>query len=250
VLAADTPPQVLGWNVRGAFEAGGMWRGGERSSSKFEEYRDMDNGFLGEFYLQGEKKDSPYHFDLWAKNPGRDDQAYDGGFGRYGTFFLDLGWDRVRHVLSNSAQTIFQETDGNFTLDPAQRTLIQTNFNSGDRDLIAATIHGQARHVNLAFNTDVGFARFKLTPTEALRFDLEYSNRRNEGTRAVSATMLDNVITELAVPLDQMTHEAKFMAEFAKPNYAFQLGYIGSFFQNEFRRYTWDNPAAIPGAPP
>jgi MtrB/PioB family decaheme-associated outer membrane protein len=243
-LAADAGPRVLGWNVTGSIEAGGMWSAGEHNSSKFDDYRDMDNGFLGELYLKGEKNNSPYHFDIWAKNPARDDQAYEGALGQYGLFRLDLGWDRVRHVLSNSAQTIFHESGGDFTLDPAQRAAIEATFAGGvaNRANIAATIYGLGRPVDLAYNTDVGFVGLQLTPTEGLRFNLEYNNRRNEGTRATSATMANDVITELAIPLDQMTHEAKFMAEYAKPNFAIQLGYTGSFFDNEFKSYRWDNP--------
>ena len=243
-LAADAGSQALGWRLSGSIEAGGMWSAGEHSSSKFEDYRDMDNGFLGELYLKGEKNNSPYHFDIWAKNPARDDQAYEGAFGRYGTFLLDMGWNQVPHVLSNSAQTIFQESGGNFTLDPAQRANIEANFNSGDRNLIAATIYGLGQHVDLAYNTNVGFVGLKLTPTEALRFNLEYNNRQNEGARGTSATMAGSVITELAIPLDQTTHEARFMAEYAKPDFAIQFGYTGSFFQNEFRSYSWDNPVS------
>jgi MtrB/PioB family decaheme-associated outer membrane protein len=242
--AADADPQLLGWRVNGFIEAGGMWSAGEHNSSKFEDYRDMDNGFLGELDLKGEKNNSPYHFDLWAKNPSRDDQAYEGAFGRYGTFLLDLGWNQVPHVLSNSAQTIFRESGGNFTLDPAQRANIETIFNSGNNANIAATIYGLAQHVDLDFTTSVGFVGLKLTPTEALRFNLEYNNRRNEGTRATSATMASSVITELATPLDQTTHEAKFMAEYATPNFGIQLGYTGSFFQNDYHSYSWDNPVS------
>src|SRR5512136_1208579 len=93
---ARAAQEALDWRVDGSVEAGGMYSFGERGSSTFNKYRDMDNGFLGEIDLYGEKtKDSPYFFELRAKNPARDDQLYDGAFGRFGLFRLDLSWDRT-----------------------------------------------------------------------------------------------------------------------------------------------------------
>lgn len=273
-LAASADTEVLDWKVGGSVEAGGMYSFGERGSSKFNDYRDMGNGFLGELSLKGEKKDSAYFFDLWLKNPARDDQAYEGAIGKYGMFTLDLGWDRVRHVLSNDAQTMFQESGGDFTIGARSSiTTTPTNLlypaaancsagtvtswncpnpirsstaiavNNAQYNFISNTISGLGRPVDLAYNTDVGFVGFKLTPTEALRFDLEYNNRRNDGYRPTSVTL--NNMVELAIPIDQMTHEVKFGAEYAAPNFAVQFGYTGSLFDNGNQSYTFDNPNSI-----
>lgn len=233
---ASAGTEVLDWNVSGSIEAGGIYSFGERGSSKFNEYRDMDNGFVGDLTLRGEKKDSPYYFDLRAKNPARDDQLYGGEFGRYGLFRLDLGWDRTPHVLSNSAQTIFQESGSNFTIPLALRPFTTANAQ--------ARINSLTRSVDLGFNTDVGRAGFKLTPTDEWRFDIEYSNRRREGHRPLGTVIGSpgGSVTELAVPIDNMTHEVKFGAEFARPAYALQFNYTGSIFRNEFDSYSWDNP--------
>jgi len=246
--AASAGPEVLGWNVTGTVEGGGIYSFGERGSSRFNEYRDMDNGFIGDLSLRGEKKDSPYYFDLRTKNPARDDQLYEGEFGRYGLFRLDLGWDRTPHVLSNSARTIFQERDGDFTLPSGQlRTDIRTNITSGVASTARTTINDLLRPVDLSFNTDVGRAGFKLTPTEALSFDLEYSNLRREGRRPLGTVIGSpgGSPVELAIPVDNMTHEVKFGAEFAREAYGLQFSYIGSIFRNNFDNYSWDNPSVI-----
>ncbi len=279
-MAASAGTEVLDWNVSGSVEAGGIYSFGERSSSKFDQYRDMDNGFVGGLSLQGEKKDSPYFFDLRVKNPARDDQAYGGALGRYGLFRLDLLWDRTPHVLSNSAQTIFQESGSDFTLPPTLRTTITTpitvspipnaaNCGAGtivswncpnplqtstpipsggpQFNFIRGTINGLLRPLDLAFNTDVGSAGLKLTPSEDLRFDLEYSNLRREGYRPLGTVIggPGGSPTELAIPIDNMTQEVKFGAEFARADYALQFNYSGSIFRNEFDGYTWDNPLQV-----
>ena len=270
--AASGGTEVLDWNVSGSVEAGGIYSFGERGSSKFNQYRDMDNGFVGELSLRGEKKDQPYFFDLYGKNPARDDQLYEGAFGQYGMFRLDLGWDRTPHVLSNNAQTIFQQNGSDFTLPATLRNTITTtpagylngtaaNCNgtiswtcpypvgsntaitkgNSQYNFIRDTINGLLRPVDLGFNTDEGFVGLKLTPTEALRFDVEYNNRRSEGYRAMGA-QINSVPVELAIPINNMTHEVKFGAEFARPAYAIQFNYMASIFQNEYQSYTWDSP--------
>jgi len=256
--AAAAPTEVLDWNVSGSIDAGGIYSFGERSSSKFNEYRDMDSGFVGVLSLRGEKKDQPYFFELNAKNPARDDQGYEGAFGRYGLFTLDLGWDRTPHVLSNSAQTIFQRSESNFTLPSTLRSAITTTFTAIPANVAATpisaanaalianiqnTINGLLRPVDLSFNTDVARAGLKLTPTEEWQFDLEYSNLRRQGFRPVG-TLIGGPTgspTELAVPIENYTHEVKVGAEYARPDWALQFGYTGSIFRNNFDNYTWDN---------
>ncbi|HLE82631.1 MAG TPA: MtrB/PioB family outer membrane beta-barrel protein, partial [Dehalococcoidia bacterium] len=195
-LAAAAGTEVLAWSVNGSVEAGGMYEFGENKSSKFNDYRDMDSGFVGELSLRGEKKESPYFFDLWVKNPARDDGAYSGEFGRYGMFRLELGWDRVRHVLSNTATTMFQENpEGDFTIPSSLRTAITrtpagflngtaanctgiTNWtcpypvgsstaptvNNPQFNFIRDTINGLSRPIDYAFNTDVGIVGLRFTP--------------------------------------------------------------------------------------
>lgn len=243
--AASAGSDVLDWKVSGSIEAGGMLSYGERGSSKFNEYRDMDNGFIGELSLTGEKKDQPYYFHLRATNPARDDQGYEGVFGRYGLFRLDLGWDRTPHVLSNTAQTIFQESSGTFTLPSTLRATIATNFAAAaSTATVRDTINGLLRPVDLSFNTDVGRVGLKVTPTEDWRFDLEYSNLRRQGYRPVGTVIGSpgGSVIELAVPLENYTHEVKFGAEYARPTWAVQFNYAGSIFRNQFDSYTWENP--------
>ncbi len=245
-LGASGGSEVLDWHVEGALEAGGLYSAGDRSSSKFKEYRDMDNGFVGELHLRGEKKEQPYFFEFKAKNPARDDQGYEGLFGRYGLFKLELGWDRTPHVLSATAQTIFQESkeDGSvrFTLPSTLRSSIASTFGTTSKpNDIRDTINGLLRPVDLSINTDVARVGVKVTPTEEWQFDLEYSSLRREGRRPWGTTF-NFQVDELAIPIENYTHEVKFGTEYARPDWAVQFNYTGSIFVNEFESYQLDNP--------
>jgi len=250
---AQAAQDALDWKVSGDVEVGGMYGFGERSSSRFNNYRDMDNGFLGEVNLQGEKKDwdVPLFFEIGIKNPARDDQRYEGAFGWYGLFKLDLSWDRTPVDLSNSAQTIWQQNDdGSFRLPSTLRSTIATTFTTAPtspagRAAISGTINGLLRPVELGYNTDVGKAGVKFTPLEGMRFDVEYMNIRREGKRPIGAQMAGSTagpIHELAIPIENYTQEVKVGMEYARPTWGLQFNYTGSLFYNEFSGYTWDNP--------
>ena len=247
---ARAEEEVLDWKVSGAVEAGGMFPWGNRSSAKWNEYRDMTSGFLGELDLKAEKKDSPYYFELRVKNPARDDQMYEGAFGRYGMFKLELSWDQTPQVYSNSAQTIYQQNGDAFNLPATQRAAIATTFTTAPttvagRTNINNTINGLLRPVSLGFNTDVGEVAFKYTPLEDLRFDIGYMNIRRQGTRPIGVQMAGSTsgpINELAVPIENFTNEVKVGAEYAKAAWGLQFGYTGSFFTNHYTGISWDNP--------
>jgi MtrB/PioB family decaheme-associated outer membrane protein len=248
--------EVGDWRVEGSVEAGGMGRSGNTGSAMFNKYRDMDNGFLGELEMSGEKKDAPYFFDLRVKNPSRDDQLYEGVFGQYGLFKVDLEWDRTPHVISNNAQTIWQLNGDKFQLPASQRAAIAATFavtgTPAARAAIQNTVQGLLRPVDLGFNTDTGRAGLKLTPTEDLRFNLEYLNIHREGKRPIGMQMTGSTsgpVNELAVPVDNMTHEIKFGAEYAKAKWGLQFNYTGSFFSNNFSGFTVDNPLTAVSTP-
>lgn len=241
VLAGEAGTEVMGWDVSGSVEAGGMYSFGERSSSKFNDYRDMDNGFIGELSLRGEDTTNPYHFNLDVTNPAREDQKYDGSFGQYGLFQLDLGWDRVPHVLSNDAETVFQQNGSTFTLPSTSVPFTAANAQS--------RINSLTRPVELKFNTDTGQAGFKFTPTEEWTFDVGYENIRRQGYSPLGTVIGSpgGSPTELAIPIDNMTQNVKFGAEYARMGYVLQFGYNASIFQNDYSSYTWANPTTATG---
>ena len=251
-LAAGAGVEGLGWVVGGSIDVGGMYSFGENQSAKYNEYRDMDNGFLGELSLRGEMKDAPYYFDFEMKNPTRTDQWYEGAFGRFGMFRLEMGYNETPHVLSNSAGTIYQQSDGIFTLPPSLRGNIAAIFtgppaptSAAGRAAISSTINGLLRPVDLGFNTGVGGVALQYTPLDSLRFDLAYLNIRKEGTRPMGGQMSGSTsgpVNELAIPINNSTNEVKFGAEYARVNWGLQFGYTGSFFDNQYTGYTWDNP--------
>lgn len=257
--AAAAGVEGLGWVVGGSIEAGGMYSFGNTDSSKYNNYRDMDNGFLGELILKGEKKDSPYYFEIGAKNPARTDQAYEFAFGRFGMFYLDGEWNQTPIVLSNNARTIYQLSGDTFYLPSAQRTSIAAAFTGppgpttvAGRVNINNTINRLLWPVDLGYNSNVGRVDLKYTPLDGLRFDFGYENITQQGNRAASAQMAGSTsgpINELAIPIETSTNQFKFGAEYARANWGLQFKYLGSFFNNENTGYTWQNPAVVTSTP-
>jgi MtrB/PioB family decaheme-associated outer membrane protein len=250
---ARAAQEVAGWDVSGYVEGGGAYVWGDTNSAKFDQYRDMDSGFLAEILLKAEKKDSPYYFSLYLQNPAREDMLGEAAIGRYGMFKLDLGWDRTPQVISNSARSIYVRSGDTFTLPPGlwptiastEQSVAGAGVNNPTNVAnVAALINGLARPVDLSFNTDVGRAAFKWTPMEGLRFDIEYVNIHKDGYRPLSGIITGpgGSPNELAVPIDNWTSEVRVGAEYATHGWGLRFNYVGSFFNNEYKGYTWDNP--------
>lgn len=271
-LAAQAGTEVLDWNVSGSLDLGGIYTWGDNGSAAFNKYRDMDSGFVGEFSLRGEKKESPYFFDVWMRNPARDDQAYEGAFGRYDWFRLDLGWNETPVVMSNTAQTIWQQNGATFNLPAPLRPTITSIYNpplpanaatcaagavypcppasAANAALInniKNTTYGLLRPVDLSYDTNVGFIDLKLTPTDEWRFDLGWENLTREGYRPAGVVIGSpgGSIMELGIPIQNSTNEARVGIQYARPDWALQFQYTGSWFNNEYAAYTWDNTLSV-----
>lgn len=81
-------------------------------SAKFQEYRDLDDGLFGDFYIEA-VKDFCY-FEVEVNNIGLDDQEYQLEGGHYGQFKYELNYDETpiisplmpKRFIPASAQTI------------------------------------------------------------------------------------------------------------------------------------------------
>ena len=95
-----------------------------------------------------------------------------GDVGRFSVSFFDWGITG-RHVLSNSAGTIYQQSAGVFTLPPSLRGNIAAIFTGPPADLSRGKnpiqLHGTQllRPVDLGFNTGVANPTFNTPPLTA-----------------------------------------------------------------------------------
>jgi|GEM_PF-1159351 len=81
--------------VHGTIDLGARWAGGDDHQANFQEFRDLDDSLLAGTQLDLWREG--YHFQLDAKNPGAEDQAFAMKGGKQGVFSYHLAYDELPH---------------------------------------------------------------------------------------------------------------------------------------------------------
>ena len=234
VYAQDGEPD------HGSVEIGVRGLAGNRSSSQFDEYRDLAPGlFIRQANLDLENLfQSKYFLNFQTTQSWQNDQRFRGAFGRYGKFKCEARRDETPHDFTSTAATLFTESSpGVFTIPAATRAQLVSNPASITQILPSAT----PLDVALKRNLTGGGCQF--TPSAAWTFYAQYSHDAENGHRPLGTTLNDETnVMELPEPVDYRTHDVKAGVEYAAGKFAFQAGYAGSFFTDEHKTLYWDNP--------
>ncbi|MBI5556103.1 MAG: MtrB/PioB family outer membrane beta-barrel protein [Deltaproteobacteria bacterium] len=222
-------------------------------SSKFNEYRDIDDGFhLYDLWLDLLDPRNGYFLDFQGHNLLRDDQTIRFGVGNYGSWSIIIDRNEIPHNLSNKAMTPYiDQGDGLFTLPSTvnipnpdlvpSASQLQEN-DAATAGWLATTLRG----IDLGTQRDKTGATISLTPTEEFKFRLFLSDERKDGSNLTYGPIGDRpprtLNVQLAEPIDYKTQELKFEAEYNRPTYQALFTYLVSGFENEIDTLRWQNP--------
>jgi putative beta-barrel porin MtrB/PioB len=232
--------------VSGSAEVGGLPRGLSGSDAKFQEYRDIPESVIVpelQLMIGGKKNDFYLSFD--AGKVGREDQNYSLRFGRYGLLDVQFEWDQIPHLFDDStARTPYMMNGGTYTLS-SRPNGPYTGTSCGANNVCQWL--GAADHpVDLSLLDKIARLKLRYTPSPGWTFTGNYWSNRDTGQRAFgvlngfsSSTMN---ISELAEPIDYLTHNVEVGGEYAGQGWSVALKYNGSFFHNNTSTLIWDNP--------
>lgn len=274
-------PALLAWMVspalgqeenpwRFSLELGGQVKevSGERSS-KFEEYRDVENGaVVDEASLSFEAPDSPWRFELSGVNLARRDERATLSWARPGRFRLDGSWNRTPHFLSRGAtslwalsgnellisDTVQNQLESFFTATPAPTTAQARAFMSGLVDQAGRKIdlRTQRDTADLVLNLDLTKA-WHLT---ALAQTVEKGGTSRIGTGTYIRRQTVNSFdrnrfeprgAELPLPIDSKSEDFGLGTGLRGKGWFLDLGWRQSSYNNRLDSLVWDNP--FEGAP-
>lgn len=210
-----------------------------RNSSKYEEYRAIpeEQPVLDELKIDLDNPDENYYIEFRTEDSFQDDQRYLLRLGRYGKYEVELEWDELPHVLSNTGKSLFvSQGNGELAIADDLRRALQEN------PLQLAEILTQARPDRLRFGRDTGRFSFRYTPTPAWDMRVGYTVRSDDGRRPFGTAFFFTNIVETPQPIDYLTHEITASVEYAKTNWSLRLAYGGSLFVNDIKTLVWDNP--------
>lgn len=230
------------------------------SNSKFNEYRDMRNGFVithidlhydnilgSKTYLTVKSQRTLYR-----------DQSYLATFGQYSKFKIQFRYDEIPHIYSSTARTLFTQTaPGVWSFPAAIRAQLQASSAANLPSLIAGTGANTALGVVTDFNfitpsilRRAGTALFSYDATQKLNVNGSFLRESERGTRPIgtimnsspSASASSGFGAELPEPINYFNNLLQIGADYGTRAWAVQANFIGSFFQNDTKSMTWDNP--------
>jgi MtrB/PioB family decaheme-associated outer membrane protein len=229
-------------------------------TSKFNEYRDLRNGF----YLRrvdvkfDSVLNSNNYVSLQSQRTLYRDQSYLGTFGNYERFKIQFRYDEIPHIYSDTTRTLYTESaPGNWVYPALIRQSIQAYQatvpappGTSVQMLINTQVVPQSSFITPAIIRKGGTALFSYHLNEAWILNGSLFRESERGVRPIglimnsspSASATAGFGVELPESLNYFNNLVKFGAEYGKRAWGIQAAYIGSFFQNDTKQMTWDNP--------
>lgn len=254
----------------GQFTAGVQQDKSSSNSSKFNEYRDIRDGFyLYDLKFDGVDTQTGLYLDFSGKNLIREDQTLRFGVGDYGTWGLSVERNETPHNISNKAMTPFiDQGKGVYTL-PSPIALPSTDvagtLTSGynlaptaaqasagllrnNDEATSAWLETNLHGTDLGTQRDKTSATLNYSPLEALKFRLTYTDERKDGNKITYGPIGDRpprtLDIQMTEPIDYATREVKFEAEYNKDWFQSLFAYTISDFENDIDTLRWQNPDA------
>lgn len=222
-------------------------------TSKFNEYRDLRNGF----YVR--RLDARFENLLGSKNYVTlksqrtlyRDQSYLATFGQYGKFKMQFRYDEIPHTYTNTARTLFTETaPGVWSFPTLLRQTLQATTAANLPNLINTQLVGQFNFITPSIIRKAGTALVSYNYNANWNVNLSFWRESQRGLRPIglimnpspSASASSGYGVELPEPINYFNNTLSFGTEYGRRSWAIQAGYIGSFFQNKTSVLSWDNP--------
>src|SRR3990172_5659853 len=220
--------------LSGEAELGGRIVWGDEDAEKFEEYRDLRDGVVGNFDLLLENAEITHWLRGRGENLGYDDQRYWLEGGRYGRYQIEAFYGELPHIFSDSARTPYGRTGKNtFVLPPAFPNIATTIpdpslFRDVDQEL-------KWREGSVGTSYHLG---------ESLLFKGGYriQDKRGASNWGMNFGTPGGSFTSIPRRIDERIHEARLGADWILGDASLSAEYLGNFFENDFNSVTADNP--------
>lgn len=222
-------------------------------TSKFNEYRDLRDGFfIPRARMNWDNLDSKYFLDFQANKAIYRDQSYLATFGEWNKFKFQFRFDEIPHTYSDTARTLYVETaPGVFTIPLLIRNTLQGISSSTS---LPSTIQTQIvpgmNFFTPAITRRAGTLFFDYSVTPEWDILASYTREHESGLRPMgmifnsspSASLTGGYGAEVPEAIDYFNNTINLKTEYARRRFAFQVGYLGSYFENNINTLTFDNP--------
>jgi MtrB/PioB family decaheme-associated outer membrane protein len=220
----------------------------DTDSAKFEEYRDLQDGFAIPLIqiLVGSG------FSLTAEDVGEDDQRYLLGW-ESGELKVNAFFDEIPHRYGNNGRYIFNRTRSRAwelsdTIQASNQAALQAQFAANPNGINFDFLNNLIRPtINASDVVDVEMRRQRMGAEVGYSFgdigvDVSYFSEARRGERLAGTSFGFGMVTETLEPVDHLTTDISAAATVPLGG-GFLRGVLGvNRFNNHIPWYTWDNP--------
>ncbi len=213
-------------------------------SGVFDEYRDYGPGLFGSGNLLLEDVN---HLDYmqfgdeqWV---GDQDQHYEFGMGRWGSYGLEIDYDAFPHTYSDTAQTLYVRSGQNvFLLPNGVQATLQGLAGAAQSAALQSALGG-THQIDLGFMYRMLEAKAFWNLNEDWQVSGDYSLQHRTGTKpwGMAFGSPGNNFTSFAAPVDDRTQQANAGIAFQQRSWSLSLNYLGSFYNNDVHSLIVDN---------
>lgn len=252
------------------------------SDEKFEEYRDVEDGFvLNDFRLKFDSKTTPGYLELKIRDALQEDEYYRLTTGRHGRYKFNLEFDATPHNFSNGvflwngfgsdrlqiADTVQAQLEANEVLAGARPTVNGKPVPTGPvaaaqdqptRDIVNG-LYAAADGVKFSLKREKTSALLEFDLSEDAKVWLRVMNENRDGARVITAGQYERFDqvdalgvhtedlflasgAETAEPIDYRTLSLAAGAGIYKKDWLADIEYTFTDFRNQNDALLWDNP--------
>jgi len=190
---------------------------------------------------EGQYNKDGYRLNWYAEDLGLDSRVFEMDGGHQGKYGFYLGYSELPHRVFDSTSTVFTASAGDRLVLPAG--WVTASLTSGFTALDASL-----RPVSIQSDRKTLTAGADFLPARNFTVSVDYRHQTRDGIDIVSGA---NFIQAALLPrrLDFETDTVDASLDYAKGPLSLSLAWYGSFFKNNLKSLTWDNPfTPFPGA--
>ena len=227
----------------GLVDFGFRVNGSSGDPALLQEFRDLRDGPTINALRYARTTDA-WRFDAAFDNVGYRDQRYAADFNRFGRIRASFEWAQVPWFHSTLTRTLYQQdSDGALRLPDSIQAAVQAQ---------QATLADVAR-AGVQFDTrvrrDIADARVSYAVNPATDVKVSVTSTGRSGEQPWGAGFGFTAADEVPLPVDQRTNDINAALQWADNGRLLQVGYLGSFYNNDVPVLVWDSPLALSDLP-
>jgi MtrB/PioB family decaheme-associated outer membrane protein len=226
-----------------------------RDSGKFEEFRDVPNGFVVEQFNFLWRPAERSYFEIALTDVSQNDQRLRVEFGRYDLWRGTIHWsENPRQWTDDAFQLFAPSAPGTFTLEDSFQAAVRAapasvdanadqEWDPGTKGFIIKNAIAQGAHeVEVAHERKTGGVGFQYTPTRNWTLTLEADRERRNGTAPQGLGMYFSLApAEVAAPVEFKTDFATAGVEYSSRIWNAGARVSHTDFTTGHKSLRWDN---------